>query len=272
MKKLVSLFLALCLCLSCTAALAAELSDINKTDAVWPVTFGEKIKVSEGRCQFNPLLKRHTAAFPSLEYSAAATSVSVYHKLCDDRADGELGTKALIYPAAVLIKNRAHRSADKSGEGGALNEFAEKAAVSMNALSEAEKSSPSPDEAAGISAGLTAALFEAGLEGTSGRIAREVGRHIGKWIYFCDAADDFEKDIKRGAFNPFASEETLPKERIRTAMLLELDAAAKALELIEFEDSGVEAVLKNVLYLGMPQTVERVLDGDKKSKKKNNYI
>ena len=125
---------------------------------------GEKIEVSEGRCQFNPLLKRHTAAFPSLEYSAIATSVSVYHKLCDDRADGELGMKALIYPAAVLIKNRAHRSADKSGEGGALNEFAEKAAVSMNALSEAEKSSPSPDEAAEISAGLTAALFEAGLE------------------------------------------------------------------------------------------------------------
>ena len=45
MKKLVSLFLALCLCLSCTAALA-DVADINKTEAVWPVSNGEKISVT----------------------------------------------------------------------------------------------------------------------------------------------------------------------------------------------------------------------------------
>jgi len=232
----------------------------------------ERVEVSEGRCQFNPLLKRHTASFQSLDYSAASTAVSVYHKLDDDRADGELGIKALVYPTAVLIKNRAHRSMDKAGGGEALNEFSEKAVSSVKALQEAEKSSPSPDEAAEISAELTSALFAAGLEGAKGRIAREVGRHIGKWIYFCDAADDFEKDKKRGSFNPFASEEILPKERINTALLLELDAAAKAVELIDFEDSGVEAVLKNILYLGMPKTAGRVLFGDNKRKKKNNYI
>lgn len=47
MKKLVCMILALCLCLSFTAALAG-VEDINKTDAVWPVSNGEKIKVTIG--------------------------------------------------------------------------------------------------------------------------------------------------------------------------------------------------------------------------------
>ena len=47
MKKVVSLLLVLCLWVSCAAALA-EVSNVNMTDAVWPVVNGEKVKVSIG--------------------------------------------------------------------------------------------------------------------------------------------------------------------------------------------------------------------------------
>ena len=31
----------------------------------------------------------------------------------------------------------------------------------------------------------------------------EFGYFLGKWVYLMDAADDYEKDLKQGSFNPF---------------------------------------------------------------------
>jgi hypothetical protein len=38
--------------------------------------------------------------------------------------------------------------------------------------------------------------------------ARHFGYLVGRWVYLCDAADDFEKDRHSGNFNPLASKES----------------------------------------------------------------
>jgi len=221
---------------------------------------GDEINIGQRRCIVHPFKKQPHAVFDSLNYAAAASLISVKHKFDDDRADRDLGIKALLYPQAVHLKNRAMNNPELKDTLVRLDESAEKACTELR---EAEKHDPSPDEAAEYSGELTKALLSSGLEGTKARIAEELGRHIGRWVYFADAADDYEKDIKKGRFNPFRNEESLPKDRIRTSMLLELNAAAKALELIDFEDKGIETVVKNILYLGMPSAAEKILDKDK---------
>ena len=220
---------------------------------------GDSITIAEKRCMAHPFKKRPHAVFDSLGYTAAASLISLKHKLDDDKADHDLGRaniKGLLIPPANHLRNKAINSSDEKEVLCDLDKAVETACTTLR---EAEKHAPSPDEAAEYSGDLTAALLESGLDGTDRRIAHELGRHIGRWIYFADAADDYEKDIKKGRFNPFASEETLPKERIRTSMLLELSAAAKALDLIDFEDKGIEAVVRNIIYYGMPMQADKIL-------------
>jgi len=222
---------------------------------------GEEVNIEQHRCIVHPIKKQPHAVFDSLDYTAAASLIAVKHKFDDDRADRDLGIKALLYPEAVHLKNRAMKTSEIKD---ILKELDESAGSACMKLREAEKHDPSPDEAAEYSGELTSALLSTGLEGVNQRIAKELGRHIGRWLYFADAADDYEKDIKKGRFNPFRGEGELPKERIKVSMLLELDAASKALELINFEDKGIESVVKNILYLGMPIVADKVISKSEK--------
>jgi hypothetical protein len=96
-----------------------------------------------------------------------------------------------------------------------------------------------------------------------------VGKHIGKWIYLIDAFEDLEKDKKKGRFNPFlriypkaveGEERVRLAEIVRIAGLSELAEVEKAMDLIDFSGyEEVQAILFNILYLGMPKTAERIL-------------
>jgi len=226
---------------------------------------GDDITVCERRCAVHPFGKRPCAGFGQLDLTAAMSAVTIESKLEDDRADGDLGIKALAFPFARHMRKTAEKRAHLN------DDLRSTVSDACRRLREREKAEvpPTPDEAAEFSGEMTAALFEYGLDGTAARIAHEIGRHIGRWIYLIDAADDYERDMKKGSFNPFRGEEDdMWKQRLKTALLLELDAASRAVELIDFTDRSVEAIVKNTIYLGMPETAERILSGNK-TKKEN---
>ena len=50
---------------------------------------------------------------------------------------------------------------------------------------------------------LMGEVFSEGLESSDARIAANMGRAVGHWIYLVDAADDFDEDRKRNRFNPY---------------------------------------------------------------------
>lgn len=186
---------------------------------------------------------------PSLDYAAAAGSLLAYHNVADDVAD-KRGLRRFAARMLLLPARRMRRKA-------ALPELDHVIAEKLSALSAAEASEKAMvDEVATHFGELLAAVFAYDLSGESEVIAREMGFHLGKWIYIMDAADDYTKDKKRGEFNPLPS---LDGERLRTALRLELAAATGAYELITPYDAGIKSLTDNIWYLGMPARIEKVL-------------
>ena len=88
---------------------------------------------------------------------------------------------------------------------------------------------------------------------------------MGRWIYFMDALDDLETDKKRDRFNPLLLRFGTDEEKCRdyaVELLHQSDAeAAAAYELL---DAGnFSPVLENIIYLGMKQEQNRLLDRKK---------
>jgi hypothetical protein len=114
--------------------------------------------------------------------------------------------------------------------------------------------SPGIDAAAEPFAKLMEEIMDADA-GVS-RVLRAMGYNLGKWIYLIDAADDLEKDAESGAFNPLAGG-GFTAERLGFTLEMCLAETAKAFELLRLHKN--EAILKNIIYLGLRLKTDEVL-------------
>ncbi len=227
---------------------------------------GKSPTLGPGRCVAHPFRRRIMAkpAVGSAEAEvfslcACATSVLCYHKLRDDVAD-EKGIRrlkaVLARPFVSAFRRRAiKRYAD-------MDDAVREPLEQLARLEESDCASI--DAPAELFGRLLAALLSYGLEGSQKAIATTVGFHLGKWIYLVDAADDFEEDVARGRYNPLARAygqtlDAAAREGLLQATTAELAEAEKGFDLMEFPDRNMEAVIKNILYLGMLQTAKRIL-------------
>ncbi len=233
---------------------------------------GERVTVRPRRCLAHPT-RRRLMAEPNeaLRLASYLSAVLGYHKLCDDLHD-ERGLKKTAATLARPYLSSLRRRARKKG----LAEADDRVADAMRALTALEASRPpSVDAPADLFGDLMAALLSHGLSDDRARLATAAGRHIGRWIYIIDAADDYEDDVRRGRYNPFiclytaggqAPAPTLPadkREEIRIALLGELMGLEQSFDLLDTEDDpDLAGLLRNVLYLGLPREAERVLCGD----------
>lgn len=237
---------------------------------------GTTPEVSKKRCVAHPVKPRtYVHDCKELSYSARAAAYLTGGKLEDDIAD-ERGLKRLralsLRPAVRHVLAKARRSS-------AEHELAIEGFVAdkLSVLSELEAdATPSLDSCAETFGELLAELFAAGLEENKARIAREVGRGIGRFIYVCDAADDFADDVKKGRFNPiyaFYGEDAAEEkdgglvlssdvaESVRTAALLDLERCALSVELLADEGNPeLASIIRNIVYLGMPEALKNILN------------
>ena len=211
---------------------------------------GETASFRAERCVASPFRKKPIMAQnKALDYGAAVGSLLAYHKLADDAADKKGARRAL----AVVLRHGAKRMRRKATLP-ALDAFLTEKMTELSSLEKTEN--VSADGMAHMFGQLLAEVFGHGLDGTDRRLSEEVGYHVGKWIYLLDAADDFEKDRKRGEFNPLSERDD---ESLRCALTLELEAASRAMELMTDGDPGIKSILENILYRGMPAKMEKVL-------------
>ena len=203
-----------------------------------------------GRCAASPMKKKpYMRSNAELEYCAAAGALLAYYNIEDNAHDGR-GMKKFAAKTALLFSRRMRKNAGLDGRSGIISD-------KLSELSEIEKSGEKdPDRAAEKSGEMTAEVFCHSLEGGAARIAREIGFHVGKWVYFADAADDYYRDLKSGEYNPLPAPDS---ESLRCAMNLELEGAAAAFELIGDADPGIKNIIGNILYLGMPARAEKIL-------------
>lgn len=232
---------------------------------------GENPTVKSGRCIAHPFKKRPYLDFcDSLAYCAYASALLVWGKTSDDISD-EKGLKQL---KARLTKPLARRMRKK-----ALKKYAEldeRINNGLKSLAEVEKEKlPSVDAPANRFGELLSEILSFGVEGDNAKILRSIGLHIGKWIYIVDAVDDLDDDIKKARFNPFIclygpqGLDEDKKRAVATSLRLELLAAEPTFDLMEFgENPNIEGIIKNIIYRGMPNVADRILELDGKYKRK----
>ncbi|MBQ8140335.1 MAG: hypothetical protein IJ038_01410 [Clostridia bacterium] len=225
----------------------------------------EKTALSRRRCMAHPLRKKAMMERNGqLDYCAYAAALLTYHKLSDDISDEKGKKKAAAVLARPLAKKMRRRAIKKGG----LSALDETIAARLSELSAFERSGDaSVDIPADAFGKLLASITEYGLEGSEAKIARNIGYHVGKWIYITDALDDFSEDAERGRYNPFISiyggeMSERDKAVVSDALKNELCDAECAFDLIEFGDDPIlKNIIYNVFYLGMPRTVESVVSG-----------
>jgi predicted hydrocarbon binding protein len=138
-----------------------------------------------------------------------------------------------------------------------------------------EKEIASIDVPADVFGDMMASLLSYGLDGDKKLVASNIGKRIGRWIYIVDAFDDYDKDRKSGSYNPFVllydaenfSEDNLIS--ISKMLEAELALALSAIDLLdEDSDKTRSEIIKNILCLGMPQSVKKVCDKHRKAENK----
>lgn len=190
---------------------------------------------------------------------ASATALLSYHKVRDDLAD-EKGARRLAARMALPFVGTFRRRARKR-----FAALEEPIREGLAGLFEIEKSdSASLDAPAEAFGGLLGEVLSYGLEDGKRRIAREIGFHVGKWIYLVDAADDYEEDIRRGRYNPIArvyGDALTPfdRESIAEALTAELVQAERGFDLLNYPDANSRGIVENIIYGGMPQAARRAL-------------
>lgn len=228
---------------------------------------GHSFEIQRSRCFMHPIKKRPIMKTnESLEFCAKLSAMLAYHNILDDVRDSR-GIKKLAALCAVPFAAYYRRAAREYAP------LEETLVQSLNILCALEEQRASADALADEFGKLLSNICAFGIEDEyKRRIAGAIGMHTGRFIYLSDAADDYERDKKSGAFNPFLedSPECMSDEdraRIDTSLICEAAAISRAVALLDIEDELVRGIIDNVIRLGMPETAQKILAGSCKDKK-----
>lgn len=217
---------------------------------------------SKKRCPYNPLKKcMICGSRKELDFCAHAVIITVYYKIIDNLHDGGIKSKllaALIYPVVWLMHKKASRLAP---------EIDKIIGEAMKNQAECEKKKEvCIDEAAHPSADALGKVFSIGFEGERKNLLYTLGYMVGRFVYILDAADDLEKDLKNGSFNPFANEysdiensETKEKFAKRAGEMLNLTQSSALDAMYSLEKKRFEDILENIVFDGLAFSGESVL-------------
>lgn len=220
---------------------------------------GENPKIEAGRCLLHPFKRRPVCvSCCSIDYAVYAAAVLEYYKLDDDLHDthGAGKTKLIVLkPVISHVKKLAEKSYGKMED---LDSAVSAKLIRIRELE--QKDNVTADELADLSGEILADVFECGLSGSAARISREIGYHVGRWVYLIDAVDDYNRDIRRGEFSPFRNTGLPSDEAICAALTSEMAATETAVGLLP-DDCGAEIseLIKNILYLGTEKVTGGVL-------------
>ena len=196
-------------------------------------------KSGTGRCMPHPVKEHAWAISPVTDYAADMTIALTYHKCLDDWQDDRnlaaKGASAWLKKAYAKVKAAYPRQCD----------CIEKSLRALVAVE--QQRDPSPDAAAKCFGELMAELFVMQEDYWSGAL-RAFGYSLGRYIYLLDATCDYDKDVKKGSYNPVILMGKKPEDMRPTLELLLGDASAAFEKLPLIQD---EEILRNILYSGV---------------------
>ncbi len=155
---------------------------------------GMDVKIEKSHCLTHCIRSRQMANVDELTRQLGAlNTLLVYYKYTDDIQDGD--------------KGRGKRLWFKKGFKRAARKYPKIARIVKDNLSAQERAErakiDSVDRAADATATMLAEFSDYVLKDKANSYTRNLFYAVGKWIYLIDALDDYDKDKKKGAYNPF---------------------------------------------------------------------
>ncbi len=206
-------------------------------------------------CIAHPFCKRiRVRENAAMQMAARAAMISVYYKLLDDREDEGFFRRigaVLLLPFA----KRARRKAIAFADGAAADEAAAKMSAAQAQL-EAEKCQI-PDAAAEPTANFLAAVLKnCAATAEQAAVLERFGYLLGRYVYLCDALDDFEDDRRRGRYNPFLYAGGEAAIAAKNALFLTTAELSDDFDLLELH--RYEGILENIIRIGLRAEVIRI--------------
>lgn len=220
--------------------------------AMLSMSLGEECpSVRDGRCVVNPTKKCRfcDCGGESFQLAGAVSVIMTYYKLQDTIEDSGFFKRSAARILRIFMK-RSYKKARK-----AYPKIDEDTKIMMEQQREAEKNNCGIDRCADPTAKLISKLCGYMSEDNENqkRVLESFGYYLGRWIYIMDAADDLEKDIKSGSFNPFKNSrrETMEETMLYCNDVLNMTVAQliTAYDLIEL--SAYKELLDNIVYNGL---------------------
>lgn len=193
-------------------------------------------------CHLHPISKRPWVDSEFVRYGADMNVALAYYNCLDDWQDDRKPAARAM--AGFFGKNMPRIEERYPRQCGAI-------ADCISALSRLEQENcPSPDETANCFGRLMAELFVV-EEDFWAPTLRELGFHLGRFIYLLDAAVDFEKDRKHGKYNPYIAMgmENSDWTRWEDYLVLTMAKCTESYERLPLVQD--KAILDNVLYSGV---------------------
>ena len=222
----------------------------------------EEAIFEECRCCVNPFKKVHMCKNGvSQAFSANVAAIMIYYRLLDNIQDSgffkKLGWYMLLPYAGHAYKKAAS----------ALPEASSFAKEMMERQKEVEiKKSPSIDEACEPSAAAMAGIL-ALLSDKPGekRVLERLGYLMGRYVYMCDAIDDFEDDKKSGNYNPLVIKYLQDSNKnsedffaaAKQSLYMTVGEIAKTCDLLD--KSRYESIISNIIHLGLRAQADEII-------------
>ena len=221
--------------------------------------------IRKKRCIASPCRKKRCCAInPALDTCSGYSVILTWWKLRDTIAD-ESFFRTIPHRLALVVLSGAYRKASRQ-----FPEFCGKVGKEVVSLAEYEMNGEkSLDGAADKFAHILSSVTPESAQENIRRPMMELLYHLGRWVYIIDACDDYVEDLKIKRYNPVKTryppdDGRLPEDgiaQLRATLTHSNNLLCLAFELLP-ENSWAD-IIRNMIYLGMPDTCERILTGVK---------
>ena len=221
---------------------------------------GIDVKIEKQHCLTHHIRSRQMAEVDEMTMQLGAlNTLLVYYKYTDDIADGDRGRGKRLW-----FKKGFKRAKKRYPE---IERIVRENLAAQEAVERAK--TDSIDRAADATACMIAEFSDYVLGTKKTPYTRNLFYALGKWIYLIDALDDYDKDVKKGAYNPFAlaykaqDRETLLQgktgEEVQYAFHAIFFDIRENLSHMEFKFN--RDLSDNILLRGLPMMTKRIMSG-----------
>ena len=246
---------------SCGHAARMGLSyDVTFLSVILHNIAGIDVKIEKSHCLTHCIRSRMMAETDELTRMLGALNTAlVYYKYTDDIADGDRGKGKRFWfkKGFARAKKKYPQVVEIVKSNLASQETVERARVA------------SVDRAADATANILKEVSDLALGEKANEYTRNLFYSIGKWIYLIDALDDYDKDKKKGAYNPF--ELCYGAENLRALVTGKHGEDVKFVFYAIFYDirenlAHIDFAFNrdlsdNILLRGLPTTTKRIMEG-----------